>query len=63
MEGGEEREGGGVTGAGSKGRGGGGGGDEDALHNWRQQGSSICMRREKEAAWNGGALVQHCRCC
>lgn len=24
--------------------------------------SSICMRREKEAAWNGGVLEQHCRC-
>lgn len=21
------------------------------------------MRREKDPAWNGGALEQHCRCC
>lgn len=27
-----------------------------------REGSSICVRREKEAAWNGGALEQHCRC-
>lgn len=27
-----------------------------------REGSSICMRREKEPAWNGGALEQLCRC-
>ena len=26
------------------------------------EGSSICTRREKEPAWNGGALEQLCRC-
>lgn len=43
----------------------GGGGDEHALpvHNWRQQGAKQHLWREKEPAWNGGALVQHCCCC
>lgn len=44
----------------------GGGGDEDAMpvHDWRRQRerSSICTRREKEAAWNGGVLEHHRRC-
>lgn len=26
------------------------------------EGSSICMRRGKQPAWNGGALEQPCRC-